>query len=880
MEWLRIALSRCRSLFIASRLDDELDEEVRAHIDLAIQDNLKRGLSEREAKRLALRDFGGVTQVKELYRFHRGLPIMERAIQDFRFAVRQLFKSPAFALTAIFTIALGIGASVTIFSFVDASLLRPFSYRDSSRLVGVFEATGSDSESNVSYLDYLDWKKLNKAFDTLAVHNDVTFTLRSGEGGEHVGGARVSSDFFHTLGVNPVLGRDFRPGEDLPSAARTAILSYGTWQNRFGGNEDVLGKQVTLDEVPYTIIGVMPRDFHFAPAEPAEFWVPLNVLGPCEIRRSCHNLRGLGRLKDGVSLAAALADVKSIAWQLEQQYPDSNRGQSANVVSLYDVIVGKIRPTLIALMIGALLLLVISCVNVSSLLLVRSERRKREFAVRSALGASKGRLISQLAIESVVLVAVGAAVGLGISFGAARLLIILMPKALKESMPSLLEVGMSPRVFGFVLAISLLGCLLFMLTPSFRLTESRMIEGLTEGGRGYAGSVWRKFGANLVAVELAVAVVLLVGAGLLGKSLYRLLRVDTGLQPEHLATLMVSAPASAYAGDEQAMQLGKRVVNQVAALPGVVSVGISNALPMSWLSTTWINIEGRPSNGEHNEVIQRDVSADYFKTLQARLVRGRYFTDTEDATKPQVAIINRTFAEVYFPGANPLGAKLSFVSLTRPPMEIVGIIEDIKEGPIDATTRPAFYIPFNQSPYRDFAVVVRTSQSEGSLFPTITNSIHQIDSNIAVYAETSMLDKIHDSPSTYVRRSLAALVGAFASVALLMSVIGLYGVIAYSVSQRTREIGVRMALGAQRRTVYALILKEAGWLVSMGIVSGLICSVAAAMVMRKLLFGIRSWDAPTLAAVTGILAASALIATYVPARRAASINPVEALRSE
>jgi predicted permease len=376
--------------------------------------------------------------------------------------------------------------------------------------------------------------------------------------------------------------------------------------------------------------------------------------------------------------------------------------------------------------------------------------------------------------------------------------------------------------------------------------------------------------------------VLLVGAGLLGKSFYRLLHVNIGLQPDHLATLEVAAPKSSYAKDEQAIALERQVVRRIASLPGVRSVGISNQLPVSGNgNTTWIRVLGRPYHGEHNEVNERDVSSDYFTTLQAKLLRGRYFTDAEDTSKPRVVIINQALARQYFPGDDPIGKKLGDTDLSSKSItEIIGIVDDIREGSLDSEIWPAVYYPFNQSPDTYFSLVVRTSQTEQSLFRTLIASIRQIDPDIVTSPGATMSEMIEDSPSAYLHRSSAWLVGGFAALALLMGVVGLYGVVAYSVSQRTREIGVRMALGAQRSTVYRLILKEAGWLTAVGIVVGLLCSLAAAALMRKLLFGIQSWDVPTLAAVAAVLAVAALVASYIPARRAASVNPLDALRAE
>jgi predicted permease len=810
------------------------------------------------------------------------IPFLENLLADLRFSIRQLRKNPGFTSTAIFMLALGMCASVAIFAFVDAALFKPLPYRNPSRLVGVYESIPLCPQCNLSYLDYLDWKKLNTVFSSLEAYQHNGFIVNTPAGAQAARGARVSDGFFRTLGVTPVLGRDFYAGEDLPAAPRTVLLSYAAWQKRYGGRKDVLGQAVTLDGAPNIIIGVLPSEFHFAPAEPAEFWTALHASSECEQRRSCHNLFGVARLKDGISIQTALADTALIAQQLERQYPDSNRGQGASVIPLTEVIVGNIRPILLVLLSGAGLLLLIAGVNVASLLLVRADGRKREMAVRSALGASRARLIGQFVTEGLVLVAAGTVLGLLFARWAMQVLVRLIPMDMMASASYLHGLGLNVRVVAFAGAISLLAAVLFSMTPTLHFSLSELRQGLAEGSRGSAGSTWRRMGSKLVVLELATAMVLLVCAGLLGKSFYLLLHVSIGLQPDHLATLEVAAPQSSYGKDEQAIALGRQVVSGLASLPGVKSVGISSQLPVSGNgNTTWIRPLGHPYHGEHNEVNQRDVSSDYFKTLRVKLLRGRYFSDAEDASKPRVVVINRALARQYFPGEDPIGKKIGDTDLSPKSItEIVGIVDDIREGALNSDIWPAVYYPFNQSPDTYFSLVVRTSQTEQSLLPAMIASIRQIDPGIVTSPGITMRQMIEDSPAAYLHRSSAWLVGGFAVLALLLGAVGLYGVVAYSVSQRTREIGVRMALGAQRGTVYRLILKEAGWLTALGIVIGLGCSVAAATLIRGLLFGVRSWDVPTLAGVAAVLAVSALVASYIPARRAASVNPVEALRVE
>jgi macrolide transport system ATP-binding/permease protein len=544
--------------------------------------------------------------------------------------------------------------------------------------------------------------------------------------------------------------------------------------------------------------------------------------------------------------------------------------------------VKDIRPILLALLGGAVLLLVIACVNVSSLLLVRSESRRREIAVRGALGASRIRLMRQFMTEGLVLMAAGSLLGLAAASGAMQILMHLISKDMMTSMPYLAGLGLNSHVLVFAAIISILAAGLFSLAPILRLPLTKMREGLNEGGRGYAGTLWRRFGANLVVVELAIAVVLLVSAGLLGKSFYRLLHVEIGFQPDHLATVQVALSDVSYPKDEQVVAVQKQIISRVSSLPGVESAGISSVLPVSFNgNTTWIRFVGRPYNGEHNEVNERDVSSGFFSTIRAKLLRGRYFTEADDVSKPPVVIINQTLARKYFPGEDPIGKRIGNIELEPKSItEIVGIVEDVKDGALDSEIWPAVYYPFNQNSDTYFSLVARTSQAEASLLPALIATIHQIDPGIGAMNEATMTGRINQSPTAYLHRSSAWLVGGFAVMALLLGVVGLYGVIAYSVSQRTREIGVRIALGAQRRSVYELILKQAVWLVVAGVAAGLVCSIAAATLIRGLLFRVESWDAATLAAVSGVLVISALCASYIPARRAAKVDPMVALRYE
>jgi macrolide transport system ATP-binding/permease protein len=744
--------------------------------------------------------------------------------------------------------------------------------------VGVFEKTSSFPRSTLSYPDYLDWKRLTTTFSSFDAFKPQGFTLTGDGDAQAIPGARVTGGFFRTLGISPILGRDFAPGEDLPSGPHVALISYGAWQNRFNSDPHVIGRAVMLDGESTTIIGVLPRTFHFSPIEPVDVFKALHPFGECDVRRSCHAMYGIARLKDGIAIQAADADVASVAAQLERQYPE-NKDQGGTVLALSDLIGGNLRPILFVLLGGALLLLLIASVNVASLLLMRSESRRREIAVRNALGASTARLVTQFAIEGVVLVTLGTAFGLASASVTMRLLTALIPAAMYARLTFLHDLGLNLRILSFAGLVAACATVLFSITPAVRLARVDMREGLSEGSRGSAGRGWRRLGARLVVVELATAMVLLVGAGLLGKSLYHLLHVEIGFQPDRLALLQIAAPGATYGTPERQVLLQRQLLERVAALPGVESAAAAETLPIgSNGNTTWFRIMGKPWHGEHNDTPQREVTPRYFHTIGATLLRGRLFEESDDAAKPLVIVVNQAFAKQYFPGEDPLGREITPLGPTPTPTRIVGIVADIREGPLDAPIPPVIYVPFNQSPDRVFSLVVRSSLDERSLLPALAATVRQLDPGIITRGQTTMSSRIDES--AYLHRSSAWLVGGFAGSAFVLSLIGLYGVIAYSVSHRNREIGVRMALGAHRGTVYRLVLTEAGRLTLAGIAIGTTVAIGTASLMRDLLFGVQSWDVPTLTLVAVLLASSALLASYLPARLAASVNPVEALRAE
>ena len=874
-------MKRLSILVRRAKFQRELDEEMAFHRSQVENELIDGGMPPGAARYAAIRQFGNAAKLRDesqdVVAFRA-----ETALLDLHFALRQWRKSPGFVLTAILILALGMGLSVSIFGFVDAALLEPLPYPDPGQLMSVNESSVDSPRWPLSYPDYLDWQRLNKSFSSLSVYGGIGYLLRTPSGAEPVQAERVSGEFFQTLGVRPALGRDFYPGEDRPGGPNVVILSYRGWLSRFGARRDVVGETVDLDAKAFTVIGVLPRTFSFGPSGNAEFWVPINTLSPHEQSRTFYNFWGVGRLRHGVTVQAAQAELAALSKQLQRQFGVTGFDLSASVVPLSEIIVGQVRPILLTLLEAAGLLSLIALVNVASLVLVRSESRRREVAVRRALGATRARLAFQFVTEGLLLAVSGSLAGAVVAGGSMRFLAQLVPKDMASNMPFLEGVGLNAHTGAFVASIALLAVLLLGATPTLRLSRWVTRDALAEGDRGAAGRLWRRLGANLVVAELAVAVVLLVGAGLLGKSLYRLLRVPLGFDPSHLATVQVTAPDTVYQTDQQTAWLYREVASRVSSLPGVESDGTTSMLPVQCnCAIDRIRIVGRPYHGEHNDVDERHVSAEYLHTLKASLVRGRLFTDSDDASRPAVAVINQALARKYFPGQDPVGQRIANDEFGTPhTWEIVGVVNDLREGALDEDVWPAEYFPINQTRDHSFSLAVRARQDPGELLPALVSTLHQIDPRLGVSDEATMNERIDATQAALLHRFAAWLVGGFAAMALVLGVLGLYGVTAYAVSQRTREIGVRMALGAQRSAVYKLVMLHAGWLTFAGLAIGLVCSVAASLWIRNLLFRVHAWDPLTLGGVALLLGLASMAASFLPARRAASVNPTDALRAE
>jgi len=867
-------------VFRRKRRADDFAEEIKAHLELEATDLQSEGLSVEEARRKARFEFGNVSAVQERFYLKDRAVWFDNLARDVQFAFRQFANRPGFACTAIAVLALGIGVSVAIFGFVDAALVRPLPYANPHQLMSVNENSVDAPRWPLSYPDFLDWRNLNKSFASLDVYNGRGYLLRTSSGPELVQAERVSAGFFQTLGVHPLLGRSFSPAEDRLGGPNLAILSYGTWLHRFSGRPDVLGKTIELSDDPYTVIGVLPRIFSFGPAGNAEFWVPINKLTAHENFRNFYDFLGIGRLRDGVTVRAAQAEMTRIAQRLHRQYSASTQEQNASVVPLAEIVVGDVRPILLTLMGGAGLLLLISCVNVASLVLARSESRRQEIAVRTALGGTPRQLLQQFATEGFILAAFANVGGILIAAAIMRLLGQMIPKDMAFNMPFLESVGLNSHTCAFATSVALLATCLLAASPQIRLSSQKVRDGMIDGNRSTTGSMWQRFGSNLVVVELSIAVVLLASAGLLGQSLYRLLHVSLGFQPGHVATLDVAAPNKIYDTDMQVEGLYQEVIRRVAALPGVESAGMTSLLPVQCdCNTDNPRVVGKPDRAEHVEVNERHVSVTYLSTLKAKLIRGRYFTADDNGSAPGVVVINQTMARRFFPDQNPIGQRIANEEMGRPSTwQIIGIIDDVHEGPLDAVTGPAEYFPLSQVHDRSFTLIVRAQQSAASILPVLVSTLHQVNPELATSDEGTLTAKIDQTQAALLHSFSAWLVGGFALIALMLAVVGLYGIVAYSVSQRTREIGIRMAVGAQRSSVYSLVTRQAGWLTLGGLAIGLVCSLGVSLLMRKLLFGVQAWDPTTLGCVAAVLGLSSMAASFLPARRAASIDPINALR--
>ena len=875
---------RLRSLFRRKAAETELDDELRFHFDSHVQKYESSGLAREEALRRARLEFGGINQVKEECREARGVHFMEELFQDVRYGLRMLRKSPGFTAVGLLTLALGIGANTAIFSVVYGVLLRPLPYKDAGGLVVLNETTPKVGAVSVSYPNFLDWRSGNRSFSQMAAVANVSFNLAGVDQPENIMGEAVSSNFLSMLGVRPILGRDFDASEEKAGTAPVVLLSYQLWQSHLGGGPSVLGRTIHLDGKSFTIIGVLPPDF--VSIDKTDVMVPIGVWltgnSDANNRGDRGDMAAIGRLGPGVSFAQAQAEMQAIAARLAAAYPGPNDQFSAALRPIREVFVGEIRPAILILFGAVLFVLLIACANVANLFLMRGAARTREIALRIALGATRGRIVRQMLAESFVLAFFGGLLGVAVSIAGIRGLARLIPMYGMAGE----AVNVNGAVLLFAAAAVVLSSFMFGLVPAMQLTKPEVQSELKEGGRAVSAGAGQNRLRSLLAVgEISVALILLVGAGLMMKSLYRLLAVDPGFKTDRILTMEMQLRTAQYAKDPAILNFWQQVLDRVRALPGVEAAALGTVVPLTNShSRSDITIEGMalPKPGSFPHPDHHSVSPGYLRALGVPLLRGREFTDADQQNAPLVGMINSAVARQFFPNQDVLGKRFMFghPSAEHPPkwITIVGLAADTKLYGLANPARLEVYVPFRQSVSSDMNLIVKSAADPAALTSAIRGAIASIDKDQPIFAIATMQELVNSSVST--RRITLILLGLFSALALVLAAIGIYGVISYSVAQRTHEIGIRMALGADHGGVLRMILAQGVKIAGAGVVIGLGASFGLTRLMTNLLFSVRAADPLTFAAVAIVLVLVAMLACYIPARRALRVDPIIALRYE
>jgi putative ABC transport system permease protein len=871
-----------RNMFRRARVERELDEELHAYVELLTAEKIRGGMDAAAARRAALLEVEGVEQVKERVREVRAGAMLETILQDLRYGLRVLAKNPGFTFVAVLTLALGIGANTAIFSVVNAVLLRPLPYEGSHELVQLWGTLPQLDTAPVSPANFLDWRERNRSFVRIAAYTGQNFNLSGVQEPERIRAARVSADLVELLGARPALGRAFLAEEDQHGSHRVVILSHALWQRRFGGNPGIVGQTLTLNDESYVVVGVMPPDFAF-PRAATEMWTPI-AFSPAErAMRDTNYLSVIARLKPGVTLEQARSEMGVLARGLSEQYPDTNTEVGVKVISYKEQVVGNARPVLLSLLGTVGFVLLIACANVASLLLGRAAARRKEITMRAALGASRRRIVQQLLTESVLLALAGGVLGLLLARWGLDLLAALQP----ANIPRLAELSIDRRVLLFASALSLLTGVAFGLAPALQASKLDLNDALKEGGKGAGEASGRqRLRSILIVSEIALSLVLLIGAGLMIKSFWRLMQVDPGFNPVNALTAVVSLPVAKYAETERQVAFFQQAVERVGSLPGVEAAGVTTDIPLFGGSSTGFDVEGRPPSppGQRPMVEYRSVSPGYFRAMGIPLLRGRAFTEQDRADAPGVVIINETLARLYFPGEDPLGKRLGFSTPTDW-RDIVGVARDTRNYGLDEEVKPEAYMPYTQSApgylsgsVSAMVLVVRTASDPQGAFAAVKREVQALDSSQPVYNVKTMEQYLAESVAQ--RRFNMLLLAIFAGVSLLLAAVGIYGVMSFTTRQRTHEIGIRLALGATPRHVLGLVIRQGMWLALIGIGLGLLAAFALTRVMQGLLFGVSATDPFTYASISLLLGGVALLACYVPARRATKVDPLMALRYE
>jgi predicted permease len=896
MRSLRASILRIFSLFRDRSDSSDFDAELEAHVAMHTDDNVRAGLAPEEAPRLALIRLGGAEQTRQAYRERSRLPFLETLVQDVAYGFRVLRKQPGFALITILTLALGIGANTGLFSIVNSVLLTPLPFPQSGELVVVDESKANFEQGSISYPNFRDWQRDNKTFAALAIARQRGFSLTGAGEAERIHGDYVSSDFFSILGIKPVLGRLFAPGEDEIGRAPIVLISSGLWARQFASRPDVLGKSVTLDGRQFTVIGVLPEDFDLVVGnfQAGDVYVPVGQWQTPALnnRFAGLGLHGIARLKPGVTLAQAQADMNGVTDRLAAAFPQADHGIRASLVSMRQSIVGRVQPLLLVLLGAVGFVLLIACVNVANVLLARSSARTQEFAIRSALGAGRMRIIRELLTESAVLALAGGALGLVLAGWGTRAVLKLVPVAL----PRASHIHLSLPVLCFTLLVSLGVGILFGLLPAWKVSRQKLQDTLKEGARSLSGARHRTQDL-LVVFEIAMALILLVGAGLMIRSMIVLSGADPGFDPHGVTTFSLSAPPSMSSVSPDTVRAYYREVERrIKQVPGVEGVSFMNgSIPMTGNDDEmlfWLENEPKPTNtNDMRWSIDYVVQPDYLKIMGIPLQRGRFFTPADNEHAPPVVVVDELFARQFFGSQDPIGKRINLDDYNRQ-ATVIGVTGHIMQWGLDNDAshplHAEMYLSFMQISDGDMSfqdglgtdVVVRSRGHSEAAIGEIQNALRQMNREQVVYDPQTMIQAIGDTLAA--RRFSMILLGLFATLALLLATVGMYGVISYLVSQRTQEIGIRMALGADRTHILRWVLKAGGRLALIGVGVGLVAALALTQVMASssMLYGVRAYDPWTLIAVTALLVTVALVACYIPARRAMRINPMQALRAE
>lgn len=800
--------------------------------------------------------------------------MLPNILADARYALRQLRKAPGFTLVSILTLALGIGATTSIFSIINGVILRPLPYGEPDRIVRVLEIVPQYGRFSVAPANFFDWREQNTVFEHIAAYTPGSDTMIGIDGPERIPMASVSWDMFETLGVAPAMGRGFHPEEDAPNQNAVVVLSHGMWQRRFGGDPSILGRSITVSGTPMTVIGVMPAGFFF-PSRESEFWRPIG-LASAGATRGGHYLGVIARLEPGVSREQADAEMKTIAQRLAVQYPNNSRDESAEVIGMQELIVGPVRPMLLTLMAAVAVVILIACANVANLLLVRASVREKEMAIRTALGAGRARLVVQMLIESLVLASAGGLLGILLAWAS----IAPIQSLGVDSIPRVLDISLDRTVLGFALLLSMTTGLLFGLAPAWHAGRGSVGATLKEGGRTSAsfGGRWMRNG--LLVAEVALSLVLLVGASLLLRSFAKVSGVDPGFQSEGVLAFRVALPETSYPDGPKQISFFDGLLERLRNAPGIQSAALTQTVPMRGSYTLSFTIRGRAPGqpGTDPSANYRIVSPEYFRSLSIPVIRGRAITEYDRETSTKVAVVDDAFARKFFPGEEAIGQGIDIGNGTDGFYEIVGVVGEVRHGDLETAGDPTMYVPFKQDVFSSVWVLAKTSGEAGRYAEVVRQTVREIDPALPVYS-VMPLDEIVDGTVAQRRFSMLLLL-LFALLALFLAAVGLYGVVSYTVSQRTQEIGVRMAIGAQRGDVLRMVLGDGMKLAAIGVVIGAGAALALAGYIASLLFGVTPFDPASYLVTAGVLLTVAAIACYVPARRAMSVDPLLALRQE